>query len=128
MVANRQRNLPKRDCHGAAGRNDRRAASGYPPDFCPARPAPQTARGTAASRADGCPGRDFPGIAYLGNDAALSRQAGDVTAVPANPAGIRPDGALPLGTDVPVHRPANGRWATPAPVPGATHEVRHVQP
>ena len=42
------------------------------------------------------------------------------SAVPANPAGFRPDGALPLGTDVPVRRPAYGRWATPAPVPSAT--------
>ena len=42
------------------------------------------------------------------------------SAVPANPAGFRPDGALPLGTDVPVRRHAYGRWATPAPVPGAT--------
>ena len=29
------------------------------------------------------------------------------SAVPANPAGNRPDGALPLGTDVTVRRPAN---------------------
>ena len=42
------------------------------------------------------------------------------SAVPANPAGFRPDGALPLGTDVPVRRPANGRWATPA-IPGETN-------
>ena len=50
------------------------------------------------------------------------------SAVPANPAGFRPDGAFPLGTDVPVRRPAYVRGATPAPVPGATHEVTHVQP
>ena len=48
--------------------------------------------------------------------------------VPANPAGFRPDGALPLGTDVPVRRPANGRWAPPALTPGATLEVTHVHP
>ena len=42
------------------------------------------------------------------------------SAVPANPAGFRPDGALPLGTDVTVRRPANGRWATPA-IPGETN-------
>ena len=42
------------------------------------------------------------------------------SAVPANPAGFRPDGALPLGTDVPVRRPAYGRWATPA-IPGETN-------
>ena len=40
--------------------------------------------------------------------------------VPANPAGFRPDGPLPLGTDVTVRRPANGRWATPA-IPGETN-------
>ena len=48
--------------------------------------------------------------------------------VPANPAGFRPDGPLPLGTDVTVRRLANGRWATPALTPGATLEVTHVQP
>ena len=50
------------------------------------------------------------------------------SAVPANPAGFRPDGAFPLGTDVTLRRPANGRGAPPAPVPGATREVTHVQP
>ena len=40
--------------------------------------------------------------------------------VPANPAGIRPDGASPLGTHVTVRRPANGRWATHA-VSGETN-------
>ena len=40
--------------------------------------------------------------------------------VPANPAGIRPDGALPLGTDVPVRHHAYGRWATPS-IPGETN-------
>ena len=42
------------------------------------------------------------------------------SSVPANPGGFRPDGPLPLGTDVTVRRPANGRWATPA-IPGETN-------
>ena len=48
--------------------------------------------------------------------------------VPANPAGIRPDGASPLGTHVTVRRPANGRWGDACGFGRNQHEVNHVQP
>ena len=69
MVANRQRNRPKREIDTAppaAMTATPREVTPPPPDFCPSRPAPQTAAVPAASRTDGYPGQDSPGIAIPG--------------------------------------------------------------
>ena len=116
MVANRQRNLPKREIATAPPA----AMTAAPrevtplPTFAPLDPPRRPLRSLPPAALTATPVETPPVLPSPGDDAALARRAGDVTAVHANPAGIRPDGALPLGTD--------------APVPGATHEVIHVQP
>ena len=89
-----------------------------PPTFAPLDPLGSPLRSLPPAALTAAPVKVTPVLPSSGDDAAWARPAGDVTAVPANPTGIRPDGALPLGTAV-----------TPSPqVPRAIHEVIHVQP
>ena len=86
-----------------------------PPDF----PAPVTLRTppTYFSTVYGVPIERAPS-GPRSPSATSQRGLSLFSPVTANPAGIRPDGALPLGTAV-----------TPSPqVPRAIHEVIHVQP
>ena len=122
MVANRQKNLPK-SLIATAPASGMATGPGCvkaspPPTFAPLDPLRRPLRSPPPAALTTAPVKVTPVLPSQGDDAVLARPAGDVTAVPANPAGIRPDGALPLGTAV-----------TPSPqVPRAIHEVNHVQP